>query len=111
MSQDAFILDTGAGGIFAWLGSGATQQEKKAAFKNAVVSSAPHLFYLSSPSFCLLYLLKDFIQQKGYPNWTNVTCVREGAETPLFKQNFSNWLNKDETRSPLKQKAAIGCMS
>ena len=36
--QDAFILDTGAGGIFAWLGSGATQQEKKAAFKNAVVS-------------------------------------------------------------------------
>ena len=37
--QDAFILDTGAGGIFAWLGSGATQQEKKAAFKNAVVSS------------------------------------------------------------------------
>ena len=38
MLQDAFILDTGAGGIFAWLGSGATQQEKKAAFKNAVVS-------------------------------------------------------------------------
>ena len=38
--QDAFILDTGAGGIFAWLGSGATQQEKKAAFKNAVVSVA-----------------------------------------------------------------------
>ena len=36
--KDAFILDTGAGGIFAWLGSGATRQEKKAAFKNAVVS-------------------------------------------------------------------------
>jgi len=36
-TKDAFILDTGAGGIFAWLGSGATQQEKKAAFKNAVV--------------------------------------------------------------------------
>ena len=41
LSQDAFILDTGAGGIFAWLGSGATQQEKKAAFKNAVVSFGP----------------------------------------------------------------------
>ena len=40
--QDAFILDTGAGGIFAWLGSGATQQEKKAAFKNAVVSCHSH---------------------------------------------------------------------
>ena len=51
---------------------------------------------------------QDFITQKGYPNWTNVTCVREGAETPLFKQNFSNWLNKDETRSPLQQKVAAG---
>ena len=40
VTQDAFILDTGAGGIFAWLGSGATKQEKKAAFKNAVVSCA-----------------------------------------------------------------------
>ena len=39
-SQDAFILDTGAGGIFAWLGKKATKQEKKAAFKNAVVSES-----------------------------------------------------------------------
>ena len=37
-SQDAFILDTGSGGIFAWLGKKATKEEKKAAFKNAVVS-------------------------------------------------------------------------
>ena len=44
--QDAFILDTGAGGIFAWLGSGATQQEKKAAFKNAVVSWRSRLSFL-----------------------------------------------------------------
>lgn len=35
--QDAFIVDTGRGGIFAWLGKEATKQEKKAAFKNAVV--------------------------------------------------------------------------
>jgi hypothetical protein len=28
--------------------------------------------------------------------------VREGAETPLFKQNFSNWLNKGETTSLVK---------
>lgn len=39
---------------------------------------------------------QDFIQQKRYPNWTPVTCVREGAETPLFKQNFSDWLNRGE---------------
>jgi hypothetical protein len=76
-SNDAFILDTGSGGIFAWLGKKATKVEKKAAFKNAV----------------------DFIQQKKYPNWTHVTTVREGAETPLFKQNFSKWIGKNETTS------------
>ena len=56
----------------------------------------------------LLYFIipQDFIQKKGYPNWTNVTCVREGAETPLFKQNFSNWLNKDETTSLIKKRVA-----
>ena len=31
-----------------------------------------------------------------------MTSVREGAETPLFKQNFSNWRSKDETTSLLK---------
>lgn len=36
-TNDAFILDTGAGGIFAWVGRGATANEKKAAFKNATV--------------------------------------------------------------------------
>ena len=41
---------------------------------------------------------QDFIARKGYPNWTNVTQVLEGAETPLFKQNFSDWLNKDESK-------------
>lgn len=39
---------------------------------------------------------QDFIQQKKYPNWTHVTTVREDAETPLFKQNFTNWIGKDE---------------
>ena len=36
-TQDAFIVDTGSGGIFAWVGKNATRDEKKAAFKNAVV--------------------------------------------------------------------------
>ena len=39
---------------------------------------------------------QDFIQQKKYPNWTHVTTVREGSETPLFKQNFTNWVSKSE---------------
>ncbi len=32
-----------------------------------------------------------FIKQKGYPNWTQVTRVVEGAETPIFKQFFKEW--------------------
>ena len=48
--------------------------------------------------------MQEFIQTKGYPTWTNVTCVREGAETPLFKQNFTNWMNKDETTDIIKSK-------
>lgn len=54
-------------------------------------------------------LLQEFIQTKGYPSWTNVTCVREGSETPLFKQNFTDWLNKGEVTTPLKvEKKAAG---
>jgi len=38
-----------------------------------------------------------------------VTCVREGAETPLFKQNFTDWLNKDETTPLIKpKKVSVG---
>ena len=38
-----------------------------------------------------------------------MTCVREGAETPLFKQNFTDWLNKDETTSLIKpKKVSVG---
>lgn len=85
-TNDAFILDTGAAGIFAWIGRGATTNEKKAAFKNAT----------------------EFISQKGYPGWTQVTMVREGAETPLFKQNFTDWLNKGEvTGLPKYEKKAV----
>lgn len=28
---------------------------------------------------------------KKYPNWTPVTRVIDGGETPLFKQFFSSW--------------------
>lgn len=41
--------------------------------------------------------MQDFIRKKGYPSWTNVTLVPEGAETISFKQNFVDWLNKNET--------------
>jgi len=68
-TNDAFILDTGAAGIFAWVGKGCTKEEKMQAMTTAT----------------------NFIKEKGYPDWTSVTRVVEGAETPLFKQNFNAW--------------------
>lgn len=79
-------MDTGSNAIFVWLGKKATKQEKTAAFENG----------------------RAFIQTKGYKQWCNVTTVKEGTETPLFKQNFSNWLNKGETTSIVKPKRAPG---
>ena len=68
-TQDAFILDTGPSGIFAWVGKGATKEEKMAAMGNAT----------------------SFIKQKGYPDWTPISRIVEGGEPPLFKQNFVGW--------------------
>ena len=47
---------------------------------------------LISP-FCQL---KEFISKKGYPQWTQVTRVVEGGETPIFKQFFSGWRDEGE---------------
>jgi len=62
-------LDTGAAGIYAWVGKKASPSEKLHVMK----------------------LATDFIKSKNYPTWTPVTRVVEGGETPLFKQNFSAW--------------------
>lgn len=40
--------------------------------------------------------LKEFISKKGYPQWTQVTRVVEGGETPIFKQFFSGWRDEGE---------------
>lgn len=69
-----------------------------------------HYFRLLKKSFILcacVNCMQEFIQTKGYPSWTNVTCVREGAETPLFKQNFVNWVTKGETTSLVKTQKKI----
>ncbi len=79
-------MDTGSNAIYVWMGKGATDQEKKEAFRHA----------------------KEFIQTKGYPQWCNISTLKEGCETPLFKQNFSNWLNKDETTSIVKARRTPG---
>lgn len=73
-SNDCFILDCGSSGIFVWVGKKCTDAEKKAGMKNGM----------------------EFINKKGYPNWTQVTRVVEGGETPIFKQFFSGWRDEGE---------------
>ncbi|XP_073253861.1 gelsolin, cytoplasmic-like [Porites lutea] len=71
---DCFILDCGSTGIFVWIGKKCTDAEKKAGMKNGL----------------------EFISKKGYPQWTQVTRVVEGGETPIFKQFFSGWRDEGE---------------
>ena len=68
-SDDAFILDMGNSGVYAWIGKGATQQERSQAFMRA----------------------QQFINDKGYPSWTPLCRVVDGAEDALFMSCFSNW--------------------
>jgi len=78
-TTDAFILDTGAAGIFVWIGKGASNDEKLHSMKMGV----------------------DFIKNKGYPNATPVVRLVEGGETPIFKQNFFLWAEKDASKGPM----------
>lgn len=74
-SSDCYVLDVVGSNLFAWVGKGATNNEKITASKMAL----------------------DFIKSKGYPQWTPFTRVVENGETPLFKQNFKDWPEKDAT--------------
>ncbi|KAJ7398995.1 hypothetical protein BTVI_119541 [Pitangus sulphuratus] len=96
-TDDCFILDHGTDGkIFVWKGKGANSEEKKAALKTA----------------------SEFIDKMGYPKHTQgarekgqinpgqmllkahsfqIQVLPESGETPLFKQFFKNWRDKDQT--------------
>ncbi|XP_017280996.1 gelsolin a isoform X1 [Kryptolebias marmoratus] len=75
-SGDCFILDHGSDGkIFVWKGKDANMDERKAAMKAA----------------------DEFIKKMGYPKHTSVQVLPETGETPLFKQFFKNWRDKDQT--------------
>ncbi|XP_067430774.1 gelsolin a isoform X1 [Thunnus thynnus] len=75
-SGDCFILDHGSDGrIFVWKGKDANMDERKAAMKAA----------------------DEFIKKMGYPKHTQVQILPEMGETPLFKQFFKNWRDKDQT--------------
>uniref|UniRef100_A0A7N6AQC9 Gelsolin n=1 Tax=Anabas testudineus TaxID=64144 RepID=A0A7N6AQC9_ANATE len=75
-SGDCFILDHGSNGkVFVWKGKDANMDERKAALKAA----------------------DEFIKKMGYPKHTQVQILPEMGETPLFKQFFKNWRDKDQT--------------
>ncbi|XP_030063420.1 gelsolin isoform X1 [Microcaecilia unicolor] len=75
-SDDCFILDHGSDGkIFIWKGKNANTEEKKVALKTAT----------------------EFISKMGYPKQTQIQVLPESGETPLFKQFFKNWRDRDQT--------------
>ncbi|CAL8279584.1 unnamed protein product [Merluccius merluccius] len=75
-SNDCFILDHGSNGkIFVWKGKDANIDERKAAMKAA----------------------DEFIKKMGYPKQTQVQILPEMGETPLFKQFFKNWRDREQT--------------
>ena len=71
--SEAYVLDTGANAIFVWVGKKSSENERLHSMKVAT----------------------DFIKSKGYPDWTPVTRVAQDGETPLFKQCFQNWPEKN----------------
>ncbi|XP_052860411.1 gelsolin isoform X3 [Anopheles cruzii] len=82
-SNDCYILDSGAGSIYVWIGKGATGQERSQAMVKA----------------------QEFITVKGYPVHTAVHRVVENGETTDFKQFFSSWRDHGVTYSYLIQTA------
>ncbi|XP_011798840.1 PREDICTED: adseverin [Colobus angolensis palliatus] len=76
LSEECFILDHGAAKqIFVWKGKDANPQERKAAMKTA----------------------EEFLQQMNYSKNTQIQVLPEGGETPIFKQFFKDWRDKDQS--------------
>ncbi|XP_062266337.1 adseverin [Platichthys flesus] len=76
LSDECFILDHGKNKmIFVWKGHNANPSERKEAMKTA----------------------EGFIKQMGYPANTQIQVLPEGGETPLFKQFFLVWKDKDQS--------------
>ena len=66
---DTFILDCGGTALYVWVGKKSTKEEKLQGMKVAV----------------------NFLRSKKYPDYTQVTMVKEGMELSLFKQCFVDW--------------------
>ncbi|KAJ8288077.1 hypothetical protein COCON_G00007360 [Conger conger] len=76
LSDECFILDHGKSRmIFVWKGRNANKSERKEAMKTA----------------------EGFIRQMGYPQNTQIQVLPQGGETPIFKQFFWNWKDKEQS--------------
>ncbi|XP_066147749.1 actin depolymerising venom protein gelsolin 1 [Euwallacea fornicatus] len=80
---DVFILDTGTGDVFVWIGRKATSQEKKESMKKADAYLAEH----------------------KRPSWTHVERVSQGAEPAPFTQYFRTWQSIGEVRTRIVRSA------
>ena len=69
LSEDAFIIDNGALGVWAWIGKQASSNERRFAMHYAT----------------------EFVREKNYPASTRVTRVIDGAEPPQFQSLFASW--------------------
>ncbi|KAK9526357.1 hypothetical protein VZT92_015062 [Zoarces viviparus] len=76
LSDECFILDHGGNNmIFVWKGHKANPSERKEAMKTA----------------------EGFIKQMGYPANTQIQVLPEEGETPMFKQFFLGWKDRDQS--------------
>ncbi|XP_074051497.1 scinderin [Macrotis lagotis] len=75
-SEECFILEHMASKqIFVWKGKDANPEERKAALKTA----------------------EEFLQKMNHPPNTQIQILPEGGETPIFKQFFKDWKDKDQS--------------
>ncbi|KAI2804260.1 hypothetical protein BLOT_003239 [Blomia tropicalis] len=68
-SNDSFIVDNGANGIWVWVGKDASTKERSSGLRYAM----------------------ELIKDKEYPAKTEVTKVIEGGETIEFRSLFKQW--------------------
>ena len=76
-TNDVFILDAGAGGIYVWIGKGCNANERAKGMDFA----------------------RQYLEKQMRPKWTQVVRIVEGAEPPSFSQWFGNW---SDTKKPVQ---------
>ncbi|XP_044149710.1 adseverin-like [Bufo gargarizans] len=75
LTEECFIL-FGGDKIFVWKGKKSNKEEKKMALKTA----------------------EDYLKKMNYAANTQIIVLPEGGETPMFKQYFKDWKDKDQSQ-------------